>query len=304
MRVISPQNSDVKATSFGKVRFFATSLSDAVKTGAKGIVKIITPRTTDEFCHVNNPILSLKRVIPVKPATQEWAEKIFGKYVTQDKVDYILEKHPHIAEVFKAAGRTPVIVTDAFPMLNGHNEGVNNLAEGIMRDSYPKMFSEADIEIAKSAGQLHDMAKTVMWDEIMFNGRFNEAQRNLVNTHAKLGELLLKGVPGLHPRIPKIVGLHHSDISEIKKLGDDKLIATVEILKASDVFDALTAFDRTRPYRKPFSKDKAIEIMWEDVENGKLSRNSVNALLRHLSLRSNTESKPHFVPYLQPGLIG
>ena len=73
--------------------------------------------------------------------------------------------------------------------------------------------------------------------------------------------------------VPLIAGSHHEKMNGKgypKGLKGDEIPIQARILAILDIFEALTA--RDRPYKKPMSVERAIEILGKEVENNNLDK--------------------------------
>ncbi|HID97295.1 MAG TPA: HD domain-containing protein [Thermodesulfobacteriaceae bacterium] len=108
---------------------------------------------------------------------------------------------------------------------------------------------------------------------------FNKYDRWLMNMHPSIGaKFLATRYPD--DRVTEIVLQHHERLDGSgypAGLKGDDLSLMVRIVNAADIYEALIA---RRPYKAPKSPDRAIRILWQDAENGKLDSNVVSTLAR------------------------
>ncbi len=129
------------------------------------------------------------------------------------------------------------------------------------------------IKNLKIAAILHDIGKIGIKGSILNkNGPLDEMEYNEIKKHPLIGEEAIKSIKKLND-VRKIIKYHHerydgrmdgdhsSYIGEVK--GDDIPIEA-RIISVADSFDAMTS---DRPYRKAFTREKAIKILKE--ESGK-----------------------------------
>jgi len=129
-------------------------------------------------------------------------------------------------------------------------------------------FTKADIPIVCNASALHDIGKISIPDEIINKpGRFTDEEFAIMKTHAAIGASMLDDLPFYQdePLIKAaydICKCHHERYDgrgyPDGLLGDD-IPMTAQIVSIADVYDALTA---DRCYRKGFSHDKAMEMIF------------------------------------------
>lgn len=111
-------------------------------------------------------------------------------------------------------------------------------------------------------------------------GTLNDEEWENMRSHAALSQSYLERIPWSSElqRIPCIAGAHHEKLDGSgypDGLKGEQLLPQVRILTIADIFDALTAWDR--PYRKAASIDKAMNILVEEADMGKLDKRLVRA---------------------------
>ena len=119
---------------------------------------------------------------------------------------------------------------------------------------------------------MHDIGKIAIPDHILNKpGRFEPAEYEIMKQHAALGgEILDKVLAGLenpdYYQVARDMAVYHHEkwdgtgYPDRKKGGEIPLSA--RIMAVADVFDALIS---ERPYKKPFSVDRAYEIIEKDA---------------------------------------
>ena len=121
-------------------------------------------------------------------------------------------------------------------------------------------------ELLRFAAPLHDVGKVGIPDRILLKpGRLDEQEMQIIRLHTVLGEKLLAEA-GSFPALElgrKIALQHHEkwDGSGYPTgLRGEEISLEARIVTIVDIFDALLS---ERPYKQPFSIDKAIAIMQE-----------------------------------------
>ncbi len=137
----------------------------------------------------------------------------------------------------------------------GHSQNVGNLAKKI---AVKLSLSDKDIKDAYWSGIVHDIGKILIPKDILNkNGKLTNEEYNIIKKHPKWGyETLVKSNSLKH--IAKYVHYHHerwdgSGYPEGKKDNNIPLIS--QIICLADSWDAMCS---TRPYRKPLSRDEAL----------------------------------------------
>ena len=111
---------------------------------------------------------------------------------------------------------------------------------------------------------LHDIGKIGVSDNILLKEDIlDDAERETMKGHPHFGLHLIKDIPWFHDA-HDVIFHHHEKFDGTGypyKLKADAIPLNARIFSIIDVFDALLA---TRPYKKPFSTQKAIEIIKEE----------------------------------------
>ena len=110
---------------------------------------------------------------------------------------------------------------------------------------------------------LHDVGKIAISDNILLKpGKLTEEEFETMKTHVKHGMDIIKHVEWLNDG-RDIVAYHHEQYSGngyLEGLSGEDIPLNARIFAISDVFDALTS---ERPYKVPFTYEKAIGILHE-----------------------------------------
>ncbi len=112
-------------------------------------------------------------------------------------------------------------------------------------------------------------------------GTLTQEMRHLMESHVVMTEKILDKVyfSRSYEDVPKWAAQHHEFLDGSgypRGLTARNLDIESRILTVSDIYDALTS--RDRPYKKPMSKEKALEVLWEMTEEGKLDRRLVQMI--------------------------
>jgi len=146
------------------------------------------------------------------------------------------------------------------PYSRGHSERVANYAVEIAKNL---SLSEEEVRDLRDAAKLHDIGKIGITDEILKKaGPLDVQEIAVMQKHVEIGEGIIKPIRSLK-RLCDVVRHHHEKLDGSgypDHLKNDQLGVLVRILAAADIFDALTS---NRPYREPFSDEKAIEKLRE-----------------------------------------
>ncbi|HAQ61973.1 TPA: two-component system response regulator [Candidatus Delongbacteria bacterium] len=130
-------------------------------------------------------------------------------------------------------------------------------------------LSDNAVEAILYGSSMHDLGKIGMPDNILMKpAKLDPDEWEIMKNHTVLGAKLLEGSDAEFVKIGESIARHHhekwdgSGYPDSLK-GDDIPIAG-RIAAIADVFDALTS---VRPYKKPFSLEKAFNIIREGKGN-------------------------------------
>lgn len=123
-------------------------------------------------------------------------------------------------------------------------------------------YSPEDVNVIRIASMMHDIGKINIPAEILEKpGKLTSDEFNVIKTHVKEGERLLRNTPGKIMETAKTIALEHHekwDGTGYIGLKGQEIHLDSRIVALADVFDALVS---ARPYKKPFSNEKAREII-------------------------------------------
>lgn len=134
-------------------------------------------------------------------------------------------------------------------------------ALGLKKDFADKVYT---------AGLLHDIGKIGVPDSVLMKpSKLSAIEYSMIKYHPVLSFEIVKQLKSLSDlkSIAKMVRQHHERCNGEgypDGLPCEKIVKGAKILSIADVFDALTT---SRPYRKAFSTDRAIEIMLGDIDH-------------------------------------
>lgn len=127
-------------------------------------------------------------------------------------------------------------------------------------------LSLKEAELLKQASPMHDIGKVAIPDSILNKpGRFDEEERQIMNTHAKLGYDMLKHSNRPLLKAAAIVSLQHHEkwdgTGYPKGLKEDQIHIYGRITALADVFDALGS---NRCYKKAWEDEKIFKLFKEE----------------------------------------
>lgn len=122
-----------------------------------------------------------------------------------------------------------------------------------------------EVELVLHASPMHDIGKIGVPEEILLKpGKLNPDEWNIIKQHPQIGSKILKISSSRLLHIGEIIALYHHEKWNGK--GYPNGIAGTDIpiwgriCAVTDVFDALVS---KRPYKKAFTNDEALKILWD-----------------------------------------
>ena len=117
---------------------------------------------------------------------------------------------------------------------------------------------------------LHDLGKIGIPVEILeYPGKLSNQAWNIMQTHVQITEDILKGL--VHPRIVQTAIRHHEKLDGSgypNALKESDLCIEDQVVAIADMTSALLG---SRSYKAAYSKEKTIEILTKQAEDGKIS---------------------------------
>ena len=143
-----------------------------------------------------------------------------------------------------------------------------------------------ELRVLEMGALVHDIGKIGVPDDVLTKpGKLTEGEFRLVQKHPVFGANIMGGIPSFRDCLP-IVKWHHERLNGTgypDGLVGDEIPLLVRIAAVADVFDAMTS---TRSYRPSIPIGEVVQIMWGEVESGKLDGAVLHALESALRKRS------------------
>lgn len=161
------------------------------------------------------------------------------------------------------------------PYSRGHSDRVSKYA---VKVAEKLGLSEVLIKEIKTAGELHDIGKIGISDNILKKtSPLTEDEMIIMRKHSAIGESVVKPVHSL-TRVCGVIRSHHEWLDGSgypDRLKADQIPFAAKILAVVDSFDAMTS---DRPYRKALSYDMAKEDLKKYIDI-RYDRNIVEAFI-------------------------
>ncbi|MBL7158730.1 MAG: diguanylate cyclase [Candidatus Omnitrophica bacterium] len=126
-------------------------------------------------------------------------------------------------------------------------------------------MSKDSIERIRKAAILHDLGKVGISENLLKKpAKLTQEEMEIIKQHPQIGVDIIRPIQYLHDIIPFI--LHHHERWDGKGyphgLQGEEIPLGARVIALADAFQALTS---DRPYRKAYSKDKAIDIVKKEA---------------------------------------
>lgn len=130
-------------------------------------------------------------------------------------------------------------------------------------------LNDNTVEAILYASSMHDLGKIGMPDHILMKPtKLDPDEWEIMKSHTVLGAKLLEGSDAEFVKVGESIARHHHEKWDGSGYPDslkgDEIPIAGRIAAIADVFDALTS---VRPYKKPFSLEKAFDIIREGKGN-------------------------------------
>lgn len=137
----------------------------------------------------------------------------------------------------------------------GHSNNVAELSAAIAIEA---KYSEAEIEIVRSAGLLHDIGKVGIPESVLSKpGVLNFDEMEIMRSHVVQSINIIKHIPNLLETVPVIISHHerYDGAGYPRGIRGEQIPLLGRVICIADSFDAMTT---DRPYRKGLSIEQAI----------------------------------------------
>lgn len=199
-----------------------------------------------------------------------------GKY--REELDVLLAKRA-FSEQYKRGFLEMLVYTIDFRSEHTvlHTLATVHFAEQLGRLA---RLSGKDLRDLHYGALLHDLGKIAIPLNILEStGRLNDEEMKIMKAHVRITEMILEGV--VDDDVLQIAVRHHEKLDGSgyhKGLKAEDLTLAQQIIAVADILSALHG---KRSYKDAFSKEKILDIMNGDANNGKINRNVVTSLERN-----------------------
>lgn len=204
------------------------------------------------------------------------ANLVNGKY--RQELDVLLAKRA-FSEQYKRGFLEMLVYTIDFRSEHTviHTLATVNFAEQLGRLA---RLPGKDLRDLHYGALLHDLGKIAIPLNILEStGRLSDDEMKIMKAHVRITEMILEGV--VDDAVLQIAVRHHEKLDGTgyhKGLKAEDMTLPQQIIAVADILSALYG---KRSYKEPFSKEKILDIMNSDAENGKINKNVVTSLERN-----------------------
>ena len=201
---------------------------------------------------------------------------INGKY--REELDELLAKRA-FSEQYKRGFLEMLVYTIDFRSEHTviHTLATVNFAEQLGRLA---RISGKDLRDLHYGALLHDLGKIAIPLNILEStGRLSDDEMKIMKAHVRITEMILEGI--VDDAVLQIAVRHHEKLDGTgyhKGLKGEDLTLSQQIIAVADILSALYG---KRSYKEAFSKEKILDIMNGDADNGKINKNVVTSLERN-----------------------
>ena len=198
-------------------------------------------------------------------------ERLFNEAVIRD----MIAQNPELKKIL-SENKIPIQLNmnELQELKNGHCRRTQEIAAKISKNLPVALRDVVNIKALKEGALLHDFGKVLIPPEILNkNGKLTEEEQKIMKLHSEIGYNLLKNTVQ-DPEVLALVRYHHAN-----KVNPNNFVPDInlQILNLADKFSALT---EDRVYKKAFTPQQALTIIYSDVQKGEVHPFLYNALAK------------------------
>jgi putative two-component system response regulator len=216
--------------------------------------------------------------------------ELFARTKAFLKVKHLNQNMTSIENVLFSLANT-VEAKDSYTQ--GHVRRVSELAIAVGRRLGRP---ESELEALRIGGALHDIGKIGVPKSVLNKqGKLEPDEWEAMKKHPEFGYNICYPLRKNLKQALDVIRHHHEKMDGSgypDGLKGDEISMPSRIMTVADIYDALTT---NRPYRKAMPQDKAISILQEEVDQGKLDGTVVSCLIELVTSRASL-SEPAPVP--------
>ena len=200
-------------------------------------------------------------------------------YGTKYEIEAIANSNPRIREIMSEY-KIPIKVNEKEleKLKHGHLQNTRVTASKIYSNLPSELKTQVNPVVLQEAAMFHDYGKVLIPDKILNKeSELVGEEWKLMQQHSEIGYELLKS-KNLNERSLELIKYHHQNKegSGYPSINDSYMYGLdSEILAVADRFEALC---EERSYKSAMSKEDALNIIKQDVEEGRISQEVYEAL--------------------------
>ncbi|MBR1460473.1 HD domain-containing protein [bacterium] len=208
-------------------------------------------------------------------------ERLFNEAAIRD----MIAQNPELKKIL-SENKIPIQLNmnELQELKNGHCRQTQEIAAMIAKNLPAALKNEVNIKTLKEGALLHDFGKVLIPPEILNKeGKLTDEERKIMNLHSEIGYHLLKNTISNYI-VLQLVRYHHNNKVNHKDFIPD---INLQILNIADKYSALT---ENRVYKKAFTPQQALMILYNDVQKGEIHPTLYNALVTAISATPATNT--------------
>lgn len=201
------------------------------------------------------------------------AERLFNEVAIRK----LISQNPEITKILDEH-KLPIHlnIEELQAMKNGHCKVTQDISMAIYKNLPAVLTKNINTADLKNGAFMHDFGKVLIPPSILNkNSKLTDEEHKIMDLHTELGYQLLKNT-NFNDQVCKIVRFHHNNYENTPEGTSFLPDVSVQIVNLADKFSALT---EKRCYKNAFSTKKALAIISQDVQNGKVHPLIYKALL-------------------------
>ncbi|MBQ8459028.1 HD domain-containing protein [bacterium] len=192
----------------------------------------------------------------------------------ENEIKKMISQNPEIKKILNE-NKIPLRLnmSELQDLKSNHCADTQEIASNIVKYLLPALKQQINIKDLKEGALLHDFGKVLIPPEILNkNGTLTPEEHKIMDLHSELGYQLLKN-SGVNEEVLKLVRYHHGNYNGVPDLN-------LQILSLADKYSALT---EKRVYKEAFTPQKALAILYKEVQNGEIHPFIFNALVQSVN---------------------
>lgn len=238
------------------------------------------------YDYFSNPMQQPARTVTRPSVTEEGTDgagisEHLHKYLDEKAITEMIKVNSEIEKIFNKF-KIPIKINMGIldHLVNNHLSETRKIAIGIanhLHSDYQKLVNRKALSEATS---LHDLAKVIIPENIINkNGSLNEEELAIMRKHSDLSYEMLKSTD-LDSETLNLIKNHHHDNHSAEHCHDDLgADINLQILSVADKYSALR---EKRSYKKAFSAEQSLEIIHQEVIQGKFHTCVYEALTNYV----------------------